>query len=176
MNWEALEGILNGSNTAVILGFVLIVFVVLVLLIKHGYIRIQTKALKIGDESERERSIVQQQIDQAHLYIMALENKILKLQPESKNTNYFAKWALERVFDEVVQWITFNNISSDDAYVHVKQMKICSLIYSLNPGDAFKTPEFKQRVNNWVKELIIMLIDIRKVYSKKGVQHEFKED
>jgi len=173
--WETIGSVLNGTNVMVILGFIIIALVLLAILIKHGYIRIQTKALKIGDASEIERTIVQQQIDQAHLYIMALENKILKLQPDTGDS-YFAKWALERVFDEVVQWITFNNISNDNAYVHVKQMKMCSLVYSLNPGDAFKTPEFRKRVDNWVAELISMLIDIRKLYSKKGVQHEFKED
>lgn len=165
--WEAIKEVLNGANALFVLGFIGIVCAVVTLLIRNGYIKINTKAISVGDNSERERTILQQQIDQARVYIMSLESKIMLVKPELKYGGFFAKWILEQVFDEVVQWITFNHISRDESYVHVKQMKMCSLVYSLGPDDNFKTPEFKERIERWVKELIDMLLTIREVYSKK---------
>lgn len=166
--WEAIKDVLNGVNATFVLGFILIVFIILISLMKHGYIKVSTKAVKIGDTSEQERIIVQQQIDQARLYIMALESKIVMMKPDPAYGGYFVKYILEQVFDEVVQWITFNHITDNPAYIHVKQMKMSSIVYALGPDDMFKTKEFKQRMDNWVEEIILMLIDIRKVYSKKG--------
>lgn len=165
--WEMIKDVLNGANAVFILGFILIIVVFSVVLIKKGYIRIQTKAVKIGDSSEQERMILQQQIDQARVYIMSLESKILLIKPASPHS-YFTKYILEQVFDEVVQWITFNHITDSTAYIHVKQLKVSSLVYSLGPSEEFKTKEFKTRMDNWVEELIKMLLDIRKVYSCKS--------
>lgn len=56
--WEAIKEVLNGANAIFVLGFVGIICVVLTLLIRNGYIKINTKAITVGDNSERERTIL----------------------------------------------------------------------------------------------------------------------
>ena len=50
-----------------------------------------------------------------------------------------------------------------------KQKEIRYLVYSLNPRDEFKTPEFQGRMDKWTSELIQQLVEIRKLYSKQKV-------
>lgn len=168
--WEAIKEICNGANYLVVIsacvGVTLAVIFTVVLLIKHGYIRVQTKSLKIGSESEKERIVLQQQCKQAYEYIMALKNKVLLEVAEPKFGGYLARNILELCYDRVVEWIMFNHISDSDAYVHVKQMEIQSVVYRAGISKEFRNSQFKERINCWVAELIKMLLEIRKVYSK----------
>ena len=58
----------------------------------------------------------------------------------------------------------FNHITVNQLYIQDKQDTILNLIYALPINDYFKTPEFKNRVENWVKELIERLVNIKTLY------------
>lgn len=165
--WEAILGILISPNALLVLIFLLIFVLILITLIATGNLKINTKAVYIGNKSEKERIIVSQQISQAYLYIMSLENKLITMVPGyDVDHDYRIKFTLEKAFNQVVQWITFNHIEDSIPYIHVKQREMLSVIYALHPTSPFKTPEFNERVMRWVEELIRMLLDIRNVYSK----------
>ena len=171
--WDFLSEFLKGDNSAVILFllvFILIIFVVIVIGIKHGikhgFIHLDFKGVKVGGD-EVERNIIRRQIEWVHLYIMSLKSKIEA--DENRFGGYFTKYVLERCFDKIVEWITFNHISKNDAYVEIKQEEICALVYGLGVSEEFKTPEFKERICKWVREIIEHLIQIREIYSQEGL-------
>ena len=93
---------------------------------------------------------------------MSIEGKIVS--DETEYNEYFTKFILEKVYDKVIEWITFNHITVNQLYIQDKQDTILNLIYALPISDDFKTPEFKQRVCNWVKELIEQLVNVKKLY------------
>ena len=102
---------------------------------------------------------------------MSLESKIIMIKSDMPYGGYFTKYILERVFDKIVEWITFNHIENSDAYISCKQKEIRYLVYSLGPSEEFKNQQFQDRMDRWVKEIILELLEIRKLYlvqEKKG--------
>lgn len=160
------------SNTPM---FILLV-VIFVILLKVLKVRVNTGHIQIGGEPREafyERKIVQEQCDFAHAYLMGLLGKIETACADHKllYDGWMTKCILEYAYDEFVNWIHYNHITDNEAYITTKQNKICSLIYAQPVRDEFKTPEFQERMCNWVKEIIIELVRIRKVYTeemKKG--------
>lgn len=159
--WEAIGKVLTSQNTWMVLVFFAMLIALLAFLAKAGLITIHTKAVKIGDD-QREREIIRQQVEWAHLYIMSLRSKVES--DDSKYNSYITKYILERCYDKVVEWITFNHLNTKNAYIEIKQEEICSLVYGLGVKDEFKTPEFNLRMKNWTQELIEHLVKIREVY------------
>ena len=161
--WETIKVILSGSNAWCVILFFIFVFTVLSLFAKNGYISIKTKNLQFGN-SEIERTIIRNQTDWAYLYIMALEPKI---DVDKQFNFYITRYILERVYDEVVEWITFNHISTNKAYVQIKQEKICALVYGIGVNPILQSKEFTERMYNWTEELITRLLQIREYYEGK---------
>ena len=163
--WQAISEVLRSGNALQVLIFLAMIVAIFVMLVKNGILAIKTKHIRIG-QAEREREIIRRQVESAHDFIMSIEGKI------DANTNqcnkYFTKYVLERVYDKVIEWVMFNNISNSTMYIQDKQETICNLIYMFPIGEAFKTPEFKKRMQNWTAELIARLIQIREIYSKEG--------
>ena len=149
---------------------VILLIAVLVIVCKILKIRISTDHIQIGGEDKRayyERSIVRNQTNQAKLFCMALENKIVAMIDEPRSDGYYVKYILECVFDKIMEWIMYNHIENSEEYIESKQWEIQSLVYSFNPPEQFKTPEFQERMNRWVAEIIGRMVNVRKVYSKK---------
>ena len=170
--WESIAQILTSDNALQTLIAILLIVIVVILLIRAGAIKIKTDHIQIGyiNASEKERAILREQIDWAHTYITGLEGKIRQVTPELRYGGYFTKYILELVYDEVVKWITFNHISLDEAYVQAKTTKLISLVYAQNVQKEFMEPEFKTRMERWVREVIEQLIETRELYSK-GTKH-----
>lgn len=159
--WEAIEKILTDKNSWLLLCFVFVVIVIFIHEVRNGFFSFSSNSLRIGN-GEKERNIIRQQVEWAHIYIMSLESKIT---PATNQYNgYFTKFILERVYDEVVDWVTFNHLNLNSAYIEIKQEKICALVYSLHVKPEFQTKEFKQRMNNWTREIIEGLVRIRQIY------------
>ena len=97
---------------------------------------------------------------------MSIEGKLATA--EKQYNDYFAKYILERVYDKVIEWIMFNHITMNQLYIQDKQDTILNLIYAQPINDDFKTPEFKVRVENWVKELIERLVNVKTLYGESS--------
>lgn len=150
---------------------VLLLLFVVAVAAKLGLLKIKTEHIQIGNTvaaSDNERTIIREQCDFTHTFLMGLVNKIEAATSDGKllYNGYFTKWILECVYDEFVRWITFNHISDDEAYVHTKQEKIKALVYSMGVRAEFKTHEFADRMDKWVFEIITELVRIRKLYKK----------
>lgn len=162
---DGLKEILTSANAWMFLLFLVFAIFILVKMSKSGLISFKGKGLRIGSD-ERELTIVRNQTQWAHLYIMSRKGKLID-ENSSELTRVICENILEKVYDKVIEWITFNHINSSNTYVEIKQSEIKCLVYSLVVSESFKTPEFEQRMNGWVKEVILNLINIRKEYSQQ---------
>lgn len=163
--WESFTNILT-SNNGIPLFILVVILVLLVIrmgikLGKAGLLSIRTKHFQIGNNVS-ERELIRRQIECAHDFIMSIEGKLVS--DEMKYDEYFTKYILERVYDKVIEWIMFNHITVNQLYIQDKQDTILNLIYALPINSDFKTPEFKTRVENWVKELIERLVNVKTLY------------
>jgi hypothetical protein len=163
--WESITNILTSGN-GIPLVIILVLLIILIIrmgikLGRAGLLTIRTKHIRIGN-SVSERELIRRQIECAHDFIMSIEGKLVS--SEMKYDEYFAKYILERVYDKVIEWIMFNHITVNQLYIQDKQDTILNLIYALPINSDFKTPEFKVRVENWVKELIERLVNIKTLY------------
>lgn len=150
---------------------VILLIIVLVLVMKLLKVKVSTNHIQIGGEDKNayyERSVVRNQVNQAKLFCMALENKIVDMIDTPRSDGYYVKYILECVFDKITEWIMYNHIENSEAYIESKQWEIQSLVYSFNPPAQFKTPEFQERINKWVAEIIGRMVNVRKVYSEKA--------
>jgi hypothetical protein len=158
--WETISTILTGPNAFVVLIFLAFVSVILFILVKSGAIRITTPNMSINT-GDVERNIIRQQLDYVSLHLNGLEAKMDK--PEDYN-EYLGKLIIEKVFDEYVNWITFNHINKSPAYVEIKQERVVSLIRQYTVKDEFRSEEFEDLIRKDTKEVIEALIRIREVY------------
>ena len=158
--WETISTILTGPNAFVVLIFLAFVSVILFILVKSGAIRISTPNMSINT-GDVERNIIRQQLDYVSLHLNGLEAKLDK--PEDYN-EYLGKLIIEKVFDEYVNWITFNHINKSPAYVEIKQERVVSLIRQYTIKDEFRSEEFEDLIRKDTKEVIEALIRIREVY------------
>lgn len=162
---EAFKEVLTSPNAWMFLLFVAFALFVLNRMTKSGLLSFKGKGLRVGSD-EKELTIVRNQSQWAHLYVMSRKGKLIK-EDSSEFTKLLCENILEKVYDKVIEWITFNHINSSNTYIEIKQSEIKCLVYSLVISEDFKTPEFEQRMNGWVKEVILNLINIRKEYSNQ---------
>lgn len=158
--WDTVRAALTSENATGILITVIVLAVTFLSAVKFGWIRIKTSHIKIG-AMEDERSIVRNQIEWAHLFITSLAWKI----PDDDGYNgYFMKYIFERIYDEVVNWITFNHITTKGNYVKIKQSALKSLVYGLDVRNKSLSEVFEEKMDGWTEEIISGLIDIREQY------------
>lgn len=164
--FEGLKEILTSPNAWMFLLFLVFAIFVIIKMSKSGLISFKGKGLRIGSD-ETERTIIREQSKWAYLFIMAIKGKVLD-ETATENQNDRCELILEKIFDKVIEWINYNHISSNNSYVEIKQGEIKNLVYSQNNLDeAYKTPEFAVRMDGWVRELILNLIQVRKEYMQQ---------
>lgn len=166
--WQTIGDVLTSTNALQTLIVLVVIILIVALLAKANVLNINTKHLHFGmSSSDEERTVIREQIDWVHTYLQGLESKIRSVASDHMLVygGYFTKYILEVVFDEIVKWITFNNIEDTERYVTVKQEKICSLVYAQGVRDEYHSKEFARLICQWVEEIIKKLIEIRKLYS-----------
>ena len=160
--WDFIKAVSTSVYIIPVLIFTLIVLLIVILLIKKGLISVNTKAVKVGT-SESERAIIRQQIEWVHLHCDSLEKSL----PHPQNYDIWrAKYILERMYDEIVDWITFNHICTSEGYISIKQERIWATIQSLVRKNEFSTPEFKEFIYKDTEYIIRRLVHIRQVYNQ----------
>ncbi len=175
--WEAISNVLTSANALQTIISIILVLLIIVVMIKTGMIRIRTKHVQVGNgiiSSDIERKIIHEQCKFTRIYLSGLIGKITEVCPDHTlmHEGWFTKCILSDAYDEFVEWITQNHISTDKAYVSTKQNTICALIYSYPVRPEFKTAEFQTRMKNWVEEIIRELVRIRKVYTEQAKESQ----
>lgn len=160
--WDFIKAVSTSVYIIPVLIFTLIVLLTVILLIKKGLISVNTKAVRVGT-SESERAIIRQQIEWVHLHCDSLEKSL----PHPQNYDIWrGKYILERMYDEIVDWITFNHICTSEGYISIKQERIWATIQSLVRKEEFSSPEFKEFIYNDTEYIIRRLVHIRQVYNQ----------
>lgn len=163
--WDAIATVLTNQNALLVMIFCLLVFLILVFLAKKGYIRLNTSKFALGDDY-RERAIIQQQTEWAHIYCVGLRHPIDEM---CRNVDgydpYITMYILERMYSEVVEWITYNHINIESDYISIKQDKVKALLATMTVmPDVFTSKRFYSKVDEWTAEIIHKLVKIREVY------------
>ena len=170
---ETLATILTSKDFLSSIPSVILLVVAICILGKILKVRVTTSHIQIGGEDKNsyyERAIVRNQVNQAKLFCMALENKINALVEHRTADGYYVKYILECVYDKMTEWIMYNHIENTEEYIESKQWEMQSLVYSFSPPEQFKTPEFQERINKWTAEIIGRLVSIRKLYENQAKQ------
>ena len=158
--WETISNVLTSPNAFVVLIFLAFVAVILYILVKSGVLKISTSAVQLG-ASDIERNIIRQQLDYVLLHFNGLEAKLDK--PDDYN-ELLGQLVVEKMFDEYVNWITFNHINKTPAYVELKQERIICLIRQYTVKEEFRSEDFENLIREDTKKTIEALIRIREVY------------
>ena len=170
---ETLATILTSKDFLSSIPSVILLVVAICILGKILKVRVTTSHIQIGGEDKNsyyERAIVRNQVNQAKLFCMALENKINALIEHKTADGYYVKYILECVYDKMTEWIMYNHIENTEEYIESKQWEMQSRVYSFSPPEQFKTPEFQERINKWTAEIIGRLVSIRKLYVSQAKQ------
>lgn len=159
---EIIGDILTSSNGVLIA----VLFVVLVVIcIKYGNIKVNTDKIKLGiDSGETERAIMRNQKDWCKLSLEAFERNMPKFDSYDAIRGQLV---LEKIYDEMVDWIMLNHIRTESKYIEIKQANIWNIVQKWTVNEHFKTEEFREILNKHVKNDIEMMVKIRKDYNKK---------
>ena len=161
--WDAVKELISSPNAWMFLLVFILVFFVIVKMAKAGLISFKGKGIRLGSD-EKELTIVRNQTQWAYLFLMSLKGKLIEMEYPARE-DYFADMVLEKIYDKIVEWITYNHINDKQTYLEIKQSEVRCIVYSLPIQEQYKTPEFEARMNAWVKEIILNLINIRKEYA-----------
>ena len=157
--WQAIEKILLSDNSATVLFFLVIIILLLAHLSNKGVFKWHTEKLTIG-ASENERAIIRQQVEWTELEIESLATAEIFSHVDEWRTKYI----LEKLFDEVLQWIIFNHIKDSPEYISIKQEKIWNMTQTLVIREEFRSNEFKDFIYKEVDKIIKRLIFLRRQY------------
>ena len=157
--WQAIEKILLSDNSATVLFFLVIIILLLAHLSNKGVFKWHTEKLTIG-ASENERAIIRQQVEWTELEIESLATAEIFSHVDEWRTKYI----LEKLFDEVLQWIIFNHIKDSPEYISIKQEKIWNMTQTLVVREEFRSDEFKDFIYKEVDKIIKRLIFLRRQY------------
>lgn len=163
--WDAFAKILTNSNALLVLIFLTLFVVILILLAMSGLVRIDTGAFKMGSDY-KERDIIRQQTEWAHIYCCGLKNQVDEMCKDIPGYDpYITMYILERMYGEVVEWITYNHINLDSDYISIKQDKVKMLLNALTvKPDVFASKKFYVKMDVWTSEIIHKLVKIREAY------------
>jgi len=167
---ESIVSILTSPEFLTHIPGIILLCIVLGIAVKLGIIRVKTEHIQVGGEPREsfyERTIVRYQKEAAYNFIKSQEHKICKLKGEPSFGGYKTKYILELIYDKAVDWITYNHIEDSDAYIEAKCNDIDSVIYQNDPDPVYCTPEFQERVHRWTRELIIQMLNVRRLYTKQ---------
>ena len=157
--WQAIEKILLSDNSAIVLFFLVIIILLLAHFSKKGVFKWHTERLTIG-ASENERAIIRQQVEWAELEIESLAS----MEIFSNVDEWRTKYILEKMFDEILQWIIFNHIKDSPEYISIKQEKIWNMTQTLVVREEFRSDAFKDFIYKEVDKIIKRLIFLRRQY------------
>lgn len=167
--WESIGNVLISSNGLVIIVLVAVLIWAFIRMGKKGLLKVHTKYVSMGAD-DRERTIIREQCDWVHTYVMGLITEIEKVgggNDKMLHGGFFTRYILELCYDEFVRWITFNHITTDEAYVKAKQDKVAAMVLSNGPRDEFRTPEFRAMMDGWVETIIKQCVQLRNIYAKR---------
>lgn len=160
--WESITSILNGSNGVLVIVAVVAIALILIRLSKKGVFTLHTSFLSLG-VADKEREIIRHQIEASHAAVL------LAMEELNVSDDWHTRYIFERVYDKVVEWVIFNHVSTSPLYIESKFMAVYNLCTSLGMVE-LREDENKNKLKEWVRNIVGQLVDIREYYSDKKHQ------
>lgn len=157
------NSVMNGNtwNLCIVAGIIVFVVVVFIICIKKKLIIIGTKNIKVGLTEQTTRELIRQQFD----YVQNAIQMFVSLMEKTDDFNeYKARYASEKVLDEMNRWIVFNNISDNDFYIENKQTIIWNILQGIGQKEEYKSETFRTQCNKAVERIIKQLLKIKEYY------------
>lgn len=142
----------------------LIIMIVSYILLRTGKLQIKTKSMRLGkaDIEENERKIMRQQMSFLHI---SAEGIISRL--PSNLDIWRTKYIIAKVCDVLEEAILYNHIErGDEKYISIKQKLAYNAVVKRSEDDYFKTQEFHDLCDKFVRDMLNEFVNIREVYSK----------
>jgi len=140
-------------------------FLFLVYMLKSGMLSVKTDKLLLGKKAaETEQVILRRQVEHINMTINGTFSAIPR---HPKFDEWRTRFVLEKVIDEFVNLCMFNHIDTNEYYIHLKQNAIWGIIQKYIWNELYQTKEFRSYVDTVVRDLIVDLVNIRKVYSRQ---------
>ena len=160
---EQIAIILTSPNAPFVLGFLAIIIIALIIVVKNKWLFFKGHGLQVGvDSSERTRALIQSQFE----YANAIMDGSISDLPKDIDI-YRAKYVIARAEDVMQKAIIFNNMTKDPSYIRAKQSLVYQAVRKRTDHEFFKTPEFKEYCDNLVEKLIFDLVDMKTSYLKE---------
>ncbi len=138
----------------------------LVYMLKSGMLSVKTDKIMLGKEAaETEQVILRRQVE--HI-TMTINGTFSAIPRHPQFDEWRTRFVLEKVIDEFVNLCMFNHLDTNDYYIHLKQNAIWAIVQKYIWNELYQSDSFRSYVDTVVRELIIDLVNIRKVYGKQG--------
>lgn len=163
MDW--LPALIEKASSLYGVILLLIIMIVGYILLRTGKLQIKTKSVQLGktDIEENERKIMRQQMSFLHV---SAEGMVSQL-PKDLDI-WRAKYVIAKVCDILEEAILYNHIQrGDEQYISIKQKLVYNAVLKRTEKDYFRTQEFKDTCDKFVRDMLTEFVNIREVYSKE---------
>lgn len=167
--WQAISDILTSSNAHIVLIALAALTAMVGILAKAGILQVRRKGIAIGkgfkDAAAFERLILRKQVDYARRFVASHENDVKRLLKENSSPKasdqYFIKYLLAQVTNEVEVWIMLNNIRGTPDYIKMRQLEVSALLHSRLTDFDYDKGRLEAKTDALVQDLIRHLMIIR---------------
>lgn len=163
MDW--LPALIEKASSLYGVVLLLIVIVVSFILLRTGVLQVKTKSIQLGKASieENERKIMRQQMSFLHISAEGIASRL----PSNLDV-WRTKYIVAKVCDVLEEAILYNHIErGDEKYISIKQKLAYNAVIKRSEDDYFKTQEFHDLCDKFVRDMLNEFVNIREVYSKE---------
>jgi hypothetical protein len=155
---------INGPYGLILIFLVMVIVIMAIMCVRTGLIRVKTDTVEIGNTySERERTIIRNQIQYINMAVEAFEHRI------PKDENYDedrGKYILQLMSKQMIEWVIFNHIEENKVYIENRQEQLWNIVLANVEKDYLRSEFFKQDIYDYTKMIIHRLVAIRKEYMR----------
>ena len=153
--WESVERLVDTGKG----WFVLIIIGLIILAVRMGYMKVKTDKVLIGKSSgENVRLLMKKQAEYAYNACVGFEKR---LQHFDGYNPLLGSLIVEKVYDEIVDWIMVNHIDDDKDYIESKQEIIWNIVTSETIDKRMRTEKFRDQCNECIESIIKRLVQMR---------------
>ena len=163
MDW--LPALIEKASSLYGVILLLIILIVGYILLRTGRLQIKTKSMQLGkaDIEENERKIMRQQMSFLHISAEGMSSQL-----PSDLDMWRTKYIIAKVCDVLEEAILYNHIQrGDEKYISIKQKLAYNAVIKRSENDYFKTQEFHDLCDKFVRDMLNEFVNIREIYSKE---------
>jgi len=139
--------------------FVVVILGLMAFAVHQGYLRVKTDKILIDkDSSERVRLLMKKQSEYAKNACVGFEKRIPRFDGYNDT---LGELIVEKVYDEIVNWIMINHIEDNEDYIETKQEIVWNIVSENSVNDHVKTKQFKKQCDEYIESIVKRLVQMR---------------